>query len=372
MKIAVIGWELPPAFSGGLGVHTINLFGRLAAIMNIDVYVPAMKRLGRNYPFNVVPVRLQRGVIGNPYEIEGFPDFREAVDDYNVRVFERFDPHGVSLVHCHDWITFRAGEMIREKYGIPLVVTFHSTERDRSGNFNPQADIMSLEKEGAKAADRIIAVSKFTRDEIIRDYGADPDKITVVHNGVDNEHYTMRPRTYEPTNRVLYLGRVTTQKGPRFFMEAAELVSQRMPDVRFVVAGTGDQYNEVRRLASELGISGKTDFTGFVSFRKSVDIYRSSDVFVLPAVSEPFGMTVIESMILGTPAIISKTTGVGEALRNVLRVDYWDTELIADYVESMLMFRSMRRIMGTMGQQEASRFTWEKAALDTMGVYLSI
>ena len=372
MKIAVIGWELPPAFSGGLGVHTINLFGRLAGKIFIDIYVPRMRRLGSSYPFRVIPVEIDRGIQGTPYDIEGFPDFRAAVDDYNLKVLEKFSPDGVALVHCHDWITFEAGCMIKEKYGIPLVLTFHSTERDRSGNFNPQQSIMEIEKKGAMAADRIIAVSKFTKDEVVRDYGIDPEKITVIHNGVDTEHYTKLPREYGLLNRVLYLGRVTTQKGPRFFVESAHLVHQMVPDARFTIAGTGDQIQNIMALSRELGMEGYVEFTGFVNFRRSVEIYRTSDVFVLPAISEPFGMTVIESMILGTPAIISKTTGVGEALKNVLRTDYWDTQLMAEYIISVLKFGSLRKIMGTMGQREASGFTWDKAALETLGVYLSL
>ncbi len=222
------------------------------------------------------------------------------------------------------------------------------------------------------AADRIIAVSKFTKDEIVRDYGIDPEKITVIHNGVDTEHYTRLPREYNLLNRVLYLGRVTTQKGPRFFVESAHLVHQIVPDARFTIAGTGDQIQDIMALSRELGMEGYVEFTGFVNFRRSVEIYRTSDVFVLPAISEPFGMTVIESMILGTPAIISKTTGVGEALKNVLRADYWDTQLMAEYIISVLKFGSLRKIMGTMGQREASGFTWDKAALETLGVYLSL
>lgn len=372
MKVAVIGWELPPAFSGGLGVHTINLFGRLAGSISIDIYVPRMRRLGNSYPFRVIPVKIRNGILGSPYEIEGFPDFRAAVDDYNLNVLEKFRPEGVSLVHCHDWITFQAGQMIKERYGIPLVITFHSTERDRSGNFNPQSSIMDIERRGALAADRIIAVSKFTKDEVVRDYGIDPERITVVHNGVDTEHYTVVPREYSLLNRVLYLGRVTTQKGPRFFVETAALVHEKFPTAHFTMAGTGDQLQNVIDYSREIGIKGFIEFTGFVNFRKSVEIYRSSDVFVLPAISEPFGMTVIESMILGTPVIISKTTGVGEALRNVLRTDYWDTQLMSEYIISILKFGSLRRIMGTMGQREASGFTWDKAALETLGVYLSL
>lgn len=372
MKIAVIGWELPPAFSGGLGVHTINLYSRLSSVIKIDMYVPKMKRLGRFYPFNVIPVEIENGISGSPYEIEGFPGFMEAVDDYNEMVAKKFRPEGLALVHCHDWITFRAGEIIKKRYGIPLIITFHSTERDRSGNFNPQRNVMDIEKHGAEVADRIIAVSKFTKYEVVRDYGIPPEKITVVHNGVDTEHYTMTPRDYDRYNRVLYLGRVTTQKGPRFFVETAAHVAEVMKEARFIVAGTGDQLEEVKKLSHEFRLDKVMEFTGFVNFRKTIDVYRTSDVFVLPAISEPFGMTVIESMILGTPVVISKTTGVGEALRNVFRADYWDTELMSEYIVSILKFKPLRKLMGIMGQREVSGFTWEKAALETMGVYLSL
>ena len=370
MKVSVIGWELPPAFSGGLGVHTLNLLNRLSKFIDITLYVPSMKGLSQTYEFEVIPV--PTGISGLPYSVEGFPDFQEAVHDYNEAVLRIFNPAGVQAVHVHDWITMEAGIRIKEKFGIPLVVTVHSTEIDRSGNFNPQRRIMDIEKRGIEQADTVIVVSGYTKNILVSNYGSDPSKIRVIHNGVARFTYSWNKKDYALTNRVLYFGRVTSQKGPKFFIESAAKVSEKIPDVSFIIAGNGDQLPEVLNLSNELGISDRTVFTGFVNFSKSVLFYRSSDVFVLPAVSEPFGMTVIESMISGTPAIISKTTGVGEALRNVMKSDFWDTDLIAEYIISILKYKSLRKTLGELGQVEAAGFTWEKSAEETMEVYRSL
>ena len=370
MKVSVIGWELPPAFSGGLGVHTLNLFNRLSRVIDITLYVPSMKGLSQTYDFKVIPV--PTGISGLPYSVEGFPDFQGAVHDYNEAVFRLFDPAGVHAVHVHDWITMEAGISIKEKFGIPLVVTIHSTEIDRSGNFNPQRRIMDIEKRGVEQADSVIVVSNYTKNILVSNYGSDPLKIRVIHNGVDRLTYTWSKKDYALTNRVLYFGRITSQKGPKFFIESAAKVSEMVPEASFIIAGSGDQLPEVLNLSREFGISDRTVFTGFVDFSKSVLFYRSSDVFVLPAVSEPFGMTVIESMISGTPAIISKTTGVGEALKNVMRCDFWDTDLIAEYVISVLKYKSLRKTLGELGQVEAAGFTWEKSAKETLEVYRSL
>ncbi len=372
MKIAVIGWELPPSFSGGLGVHTLNLFSEVSDYIDVDIYVPSFKGLRQEYRFNVIPVPIEQGIGGNPYEITSFPDFYESVISYNEQVVKAFNPAGVSVIHCHDWITYLSGLQLSARYHIPLVVTVHSTEFDRSAYFNPQQRIMDIEKRGVLGADRVIAVSKYTRDIIVKEYGCDPEKIRIVYNGVNKDYYISDDKDYELRNRVLYFGRLTSQKGGRFFMEAASKVLRMEGDVVFSVVGSGEQLPEMKAMAVELGIIDHVKFEGFVKFKESARYYRESDVFVLPAVSEPFGMTVLESLISGTPVVISKTTGVGEALRNVLRADFWDTDLFAEYITYLIKYRSMRTIIGTLGQIEASKFTWRRAAVQTMGVYMSL
>ncbi len=380
MRISVIGWELPPAFSGGLGVHTINIFSIINKIFDVTLYIPDVSGLYPYYPFRVKRVKTNYKIneknIRNESYYTGFDgikfhDFNEKIKYYNEMVVDQFDPE-TDIIHCHDWITFEAGIELKERYNKPLVITVHSTEIDRSGNFFPQKYIMDIERRGIKYADRIIAVSEYTQKMIIKYYNADPKKIYVVHNGIDNTFINMPQKSYDLYRNILYFGRITTQKGPRFFLDAAYRVIKKFPDIKFTFAGTGDQEPEMRRITGELGINKNVIFRGFVSFNEQIYYYKNSDVFLLPAVSEPFGMSVIEAMSTGTPAIISYTTGVGEALHNVFRSDYWDTELLSEYIISMLLHRGLRETMGINGQIEARKFTWESAAIKTMEVYRSI
>ncbi|KAA8922791.1 glycosyltransferase family 4 protein [Thermoplasma sp.] len=369
MKISVIGWELPPAFSGGLGIHTINLFSIIGHMHDVTIYVPDLGYEFPPYPFHVRKVRLSRSRFVSGYAV--IEDFYDSVMDYNDRVVEQFDPNGVDIVHCHDWITFPAGIRLKEKYGIPLVVTFHSTEYDRCAFFNPQERIMSIEREGAERADRIICVSNLTRRMIVDNYHADDRKIRTVYNGVDPYPYISYPEQIRDRD-VLYFGRVTSQKGPKFFMEVAKKVLELDSKVKFTVAGTGELLPEMKRYALENGFLNHMDFPGFVSFRRAIAYYKRASVFIIPAVSEPFGMTVLEAMISGTPVILSKTTGVGEALNHVLSADFWDSDRMALYTISILNHRGLMKTLSDYGKMEAMRFTWRRSAMSTMEVYDSL
>jgi len=368
MKVAVIGWELPPAFSGGLGIHTYNLFGELSKIIQVDVYVPRLGLLFHHYPFNVRAIDIGMSVSYGPYGSISY-DFLEAVNRYNRAIEEMSSINGATIIHCHDWITFKAGTRLKEKFKVPLIVTVHSTEFDRSGGFYPQKWIMDIEREGMKEADRVITVSHYTKKIIVNMYGIPADKVSVVHNGVGNHFLELPGRNYEQTGNVLYFGRVTAQKGPEFFIEAAAKAIEMYPNIKFTVAGTGDLLERVKEMArSELPV-GSYRFTGFIDLNEAIRLYRSSDAFVLPAVSEPFGITVLEAMSSGTPAIISRTTGVGEALRNMLRADFWDTDLIAEYIVGTVKYRGLRETLGREGMLEARKFTWKRAAEETLEVY---
>ncbi len=366
MKVAVIGWELPPAFSGGLGIHTINLYGAISQVEEVNVYVPDSPNLNQKYPFEVTRVGI--GTNGNPYLTGG--DFFDMVMEYNKKVVEVFDPK-VDLIHAHDWITVPAALQLKRKYHLPVIVTFHSTEYDRSGNFNPQERIMSIENDGYNSADRIITVSGYT-DKILRVLYGGSGNTTVIYNGVSSSMFSNVKENYNPSGKVLYFGRVTPQKGPIFFVELARKILEIDEDATFVLAGTGDQIGRVVDMVKMYKIDDKFKFTGFVSDESALKLYRESDVFVLPAVSEPFGMTVLESMSSGTPTVISKTTGVGEALFNSMRCDFWDTDKMSEYVVGILRHQVLREVIGERGRAEALNFSWEKAALKTLGVYHSL
>ncbi len=245
MRISVIGWELPPAFSGGLGVHTINIFSIINKIFDVTLYIPDVSGLYPYYPFRVKRVKTNYKIneknIRNESYYTGFDgikfhDFNEKIKYYNEMVVDQFDPE-TDIIHCHDWITFEAGIELKERYNKPLVITVHSTEIDRSGNFFPQKYIMDIERRGIKYADRIIAVSEYTQKMIIKYYNADP-KIYVVHNGIDNTFINMPQKSYDLYRNILYFGRITTQKGPRFFLDAAYRVIKKFPDIKFTFAGT--------------------------------------------------------------------------------------------------------------------------------------
>lgn len=368
-RVAVIGWELPPAFSGGLGIHTFNLFREMSKMVDVDVYVPKLGPLYQHYPFNVRTVELgvKEGV--NPY-LAG--DFYDAVNAYNQKLARLTTVNGADIVHCHDWITFPAGISIKERFRVPLVVTVHSTEFDRSGGFYPQKWIMDIEGEGIRMADMVITVSQYTKKIIVEQYGIPGEKVTVVHNGVGNHFLELPPRNYSSTGSVLYFGRITAQKGPEFFIEAASKAVESIPGLKFVIAGTGDLMNKAREIAATALPPHSYRFTGFIDLDYAIDLYRSSDAFVLPAVSEPFGITVLESMSSGTPAIISRTTGVGESLRNVLKADFWDTDLIAEYIVGTVKYSGLRSTLGIEGMMEARHFTWKRAAEETLRVYMSL
>ncbi|MGC8662831.1 MAG: glycosyltransferase family 4 protein [Thermoplasmata archaeon] len=363
-NIAVLGWELPPVFSGGLGIHTMNLFTKLSNLLNITIYVPDIVMSAGQYPFNVFTINLSGYENSYGRSIEFF----DLVKNYNDMIIENFNPEGIKLIHAHDWITFQAGVQLKNIYHIPLVVTVHSTEFDRSGNFNPQERIMEIEKTGIEQADKVITVSNYTKNIIVKNYSADEKKIRTIYNGVNSEIYYASRKSYSLKKKVLYFGRLTSQKGPKFFIEAALKVLGKKKDVQFIVAGEGEKMDEMVDLAGKY--AGKEIiFLGFVKFHIAKYLYSDSDIFVLPAVSEPFGMTVLESMVSGTPAIISKTTGVGEALKNVLKVDFWDTDLLSEYMISIFKYESLRKLMGQNGQMEAMKFTWDEAAIKTMAVY---
>lgn len=371
MKVTVIGWELPPAFSGGLGIHTLNLFSIISKFAEVEIYIPKMAELYPIYPFSVKTIPLSAQGLKSNYE-PIITNFYEAVEEYNQKVVKTFAAKNTDVIHCHDWITFKAGIELKEKYGIPLVVTVHSTEIDRSGNFYPQRSIMDIEEQGLKSADHIIAVSEYTRKIIIDTYNISDSKISTIYNGLGKHFSFIPPKNYELSGQILYFGRITMQKGPKFFIESAKKVIDKIPNVKFIMAGTGEQLEEMKTLAKNLSINNNLIFPGFVELKKAMYYYRNSDLFVLPAVSEPFGITVLEAMSSGTPAIISKTTGIGETLKSALKTDFWDTDLIAEYIIGTLKYRSLRSTLGSMGQIEAKRFTWEKAAIKTMEVYLSL
>lgn len=366
MKVAMIGWEYPPFKSGGLGTHCYGLTRSLAdKNVKIDFYMPKTKYSTGSDRDNLNIKEVGQSEIfpyDRPEDKELAGQFFENVYRYNDLVVERVKGN-YDLIHCHDWLTMKAGISLKEKMGVPLVLSVHSTEYDRSGWLYPNDWFINIEREGMEKADRIIAVSHFTKRVIVDKYGINPNKITVVHNAV----YQIPEGQKQEI--VLFLGRLTIQKGAEFFLRAARKVLDYEPFARFVVAGTGEMLPRLIDQAVNLGISNRVIFTGLLTEEEVKHIYGISSVYVMPSVSEPFGITALEAISAGTPTIASKTAGFSEAFRNCLRVDFWDTDEMANKIISILRYEPLRNTLVEEGKREIDLFTWDRVAEKTIDVY---
>ena len=257
------------------------------------------------------------------------------------------------VIHAHDWLTYYAGIAAKRVSGKPLVVHMHATEYDRSGE-NVNTQVYAIERAGMHAADRVIAVSNLTRNIVINRYGVPAEKIVTVHNVVT------------------FLGRITYQKGPDYFVEAAAKVLKRIPDVRFVMAGSGDMMNHVIRRVARLGIADRFHFTGFLRGEDVHKMFQLSDVYVMPSVSEPFGISPLEAMRSNVPVIISKQSGVAEVLDYAVKVDYWDVDALADAIYGLIKYPALSGMFASKGLEEVTNLKWNDAAAKIKSVYEAV
>lgn len=267
------------------------------------------------------------------------------------------------VVHAHDWLTFPAGAAVANELGVPLVAHVHSTEFDRAGSGVSQR-IYDIERAGMHAADRVIAVSQFTKSIITRRYAVDADKVDVVHNGIERDSIqpALGTRLDAQEKIVLFLGRITVQKGPEYFLAAARRVLSKMPNVRFVLAGAGDMSLKMIEMANSMGIGKQVLFTGFLKGDDVERIFRMADCYVMPSVSEPFGIAALEAISHDVPVIISKTSGASEVLRHVLKVDFWDIDDMANKILAVLRYPPLANTLREHGTMELRRLTWDDAA----------
>ena len=372
MKVAMIGWEYPPFKAGGLATHCYGLTRSLSD-KNTKVYffMPKTKHKTSSDKKNLEIIEVGETEIF-PYDrpndkaLAGM--FFEAVHRYNTLVVTRVKATAkaqgkFNLIHSHDWLTMEAATKLKDEMGVPWVLSIHSTEYDRSGWLNPNQWFIDLEREGMEKADKIIAVSHFTKRIIVEKYGIDPNKISVVHNAV----YPLEEGKKQ--DLVLFLGRLTIQKGAGFFLKAAKKVLEYEQSPQFVVAGIGDMLPELITQAVDLGISDKVIFTGRLTEDEVKHIYGISSVYVMPSVSEPFGITALEAISAGTPTIASKTAGFSEAFNNCLKVDFWDTDEMANKVISLLRYGPLHKTLSKEGKREIELFTWDRVADKTIDVY---
>jgi glycosyltransferase involved in cell wall biosynthesis len=383
----MLGWEFPPFVSGGLGTHCYELTNALAKKgIEIDFFMPLVlnRRNGKNgvkLPSNMRIIEVCETTLMpyiSPRTGRLRMDLSQAVWLYNnelVRVVEKLHAERkYDLIHSHDWLTARGALTLRKKLGIPLAATFHSTEYDRTSN--PWDFIVNLEREALAGADRIIAVSNRTKEQLVR-MGADIGKIRVIYNAVDYTKFEIRNGNgngpYEHRKKgkkiVLFLGRLSEQKGPVQFLYAAKRVLEKQKNVVFLVAGTGDMLPLLINLTIQLGIMDDVIFLGYISDEDQRRIYAMSDLYVMPSTSEPFGITALEAMSAGVPVIISKTSGVGEIVKSALRVDFWDINGMAQRMLAVLQFEPLTNVMAPMQMQEARLHTWDKAGEQTISVY---
>ncbi len=422
MRLLKLGWEFPPMINGGLGVACLGLSRALSKHVDLRVVVPCADARARHEGFSLtgmnnlsleelvhaekryryesfaqvekVPVYLDPYRVESitPGELRGLP-FDEEVFSRTTREqlaqFESGELYGGDLggkvieyskvaaklalnqefdiVHAHDWMTFLAGVEVKRATGRPLVVHVHALQYDRAG---PAARgwIYDIEKYGMEQADRVIPVSRYTGQVVAGHYGINPAKIRPVHNGADPVRaYTTRKKF--PEKLVLFIGRLTAQKGAEFFLEIATKVLARNPSVRFVMAGTGEKLRPLIETGAYRGLGGRFHFTGFLNKDKLKLLLSMTDVYCMPSVSEPFGLSALEAAQFGIPAVISKQSGVAEVLKGALQANYWDTDLMVDHIIRLLTDARLRARVAARMKADVASSTWDGAAESVMNVY---
>ncbi len=410
IKTLMLGWEFPPFISGGLGTACYGLTKAMSRLgMQVTFLLPRMHALRftagelatpldpaahtpdvRSQAFSTAvgaygrygPAPFARRVTAAaeaelsegpetgpaPYG----PDIREEIRRYAVKVLKIGRSEPFDVIHAHDWMTFPAGIALAASSGRPLVVQVHSTEFDRSGEHVNQF-VYDIERQGMHAAARIIAVSGYTRNIIVNRYAVPATKIDVVYNGIDfPDSVEAQPQQPQPASRdkvVLFLGRITMQKGPEYFLQAAKRVLDEVENVKFIMAGDGDRLYGTIEQAAWLGIGHRVFFTRFLRGPDVDRAYRMADLYVMPSVSEPFGIAPLEALQHDVPVLISRQSGIAEAFRNALRVDFWDTDEMANKIIAVLRHPPLQEMLRTNGRREARTFRWADSAAKVNAVY---
>lgn len=370
----MVGWEFPPGHSGGLGVHCFEICREITKLGHRITFLSPFS--GPFTPVEGVTFRHPGESLGGRTpefppaywsgELPGSP-FADGIDGYNAWVGSLRPARTPDVIHVHDWFGTRGAAALARRLGVPLVMTVHSTEYDRSLG-HPWAHILEREQVGIRAATRVIAVSQHLKLQLIQRYHADPERVAVIYNAV---RPTERLAEIDPKRRVvLYVGRLAVMKGVDTFLRAAGRVAPEFTDVLFVIAGEGPEYGRLVELAARLGIGERVMFLGKVSDDERELLLAGASVFVLPSVVEPFGIAALEAMAAGVPTIVSKTSGVAEISSGTFRVDFWDVDEFASRIAELLEYPTLRRAMGAQGQWEALRAGWPERAAETVEVYL--
>jgi len=408
MRVLMFGWEFPPQISGGLGVACEGLVrgllqtgtevvlvlprhphrkptGRLRILESLSpapAPAPAAPRTirvrriaSRLDPYPGTHVETLVRFDDEPAPAEDAPNYgpnlvtdvlRYAERAAAIAREERFD-----VIHAHDWMTFLAGLEARRVSGKPLVAHVHATEYDRTGG-GGDPFVRDVERAGVAGADRVVAVSRYTAALLSREYGVPRRRIRVVHNAIDPAPRPWEGGLARGEPLVLFAGRLTRQKGPEYFLEAAARVAREVPAVVFAVAGSGDLLAAMQERVAAMGLTRRFIFTGFLPSAELDRLYARADVYVLPSFSEPFGLTALEALQHGTPVIVSRSAGVSEVVRNVLAVDFGDVEDLASKMLSVLIFPPLARSLSSRGRREVLRFSWRDSATRVLDVYREV
>lgn len=393
----MFGWEFPPHNSGGLGTACFGLTRALAG-RNTEVIFVLPKKVGvsssfakmvfadeRNVKFHEIESALKPYVTSEGYVRERDKLLRDIyggtlmqeVRRYALRAREIAKKEHFDIIHAHDWLSFLAGIEAKKVSGKPLVLHMHATEFDRTGGQGVNQQVYDIERSSMEQADGIIAVSNFTKQKIVEHYGIPAEKIEVVHNGIDECDYANIPERLSELKRngqkiVLFAGRITIQKGPEYFIRAAKRVLEHNPNVIFLVAGSGDMERQMMLEAAYLGISDHVIFVGFLRGDDLNAVYKAADLFVMPSVSEPFGITPLESIIAGAPVLISKQSGVSEVLTHALKTDFWDIEDMANKILGVVSHHSLWQTLWGNSREEVRKVTWDAASKKCIDYYTKI
>lgn len=414
MKVLMFGWEFPPHILGGLGTASYGMTRGLSKQEDMDIVFCIPKPWGdedqsfvkligmnstpivwRDVSRDYVAERVGKYMDPQLYfdlrdhiyadfnymhtndlgciEFSGrYPDnLHEEINNYSIVAGVVARQQQFDIIHSHDWLTYPAGIHAKQVSGKPLVIHVHATDYDRSrGNVNPT--VYAIEKNGMDYADHIMCVSELTRQTVINKYHQDPRKVTAVHNAVDpvsQEVLDIVPHHNPKEKIVTFLGRITMQKGPEYFVEAAALVLSKTKHVRFVMAGNGDMMNQMIQLAAERGIADHFHFPGFMRGKQVYEVLKSSDVYIMPSVSEPFGISPLEAMQVSVPTIISKQSGCAEILDKCIKIDYWDIHAMADAIYSICTRPSLYGYLREEGKKEVDAITWENVGKKIRTIY---
>lgn len=394
VRVLMFGWELPPHNSGGLGVACHGLTKGLAE-NGVQITFVMPKKMDVNAPFmevrydEVTGVKeisinslLQAYMTAHGYKKMLYNGELIDVSVFGDSLYEEALRFGAmagrwaeniahDVIHVHDWMTFPAGMEASRISGKPWVAHVHATEYDRAGEKNVDTRIVAIEREGLNDADKVICVSEFTKKVVMDRYGVPEERIAVVHNGVMKEDFErVEIEDLLPDSQVvLFLGRLTMQKGPEYFLQTAKRVLEVKPDTLFVVAGSGDLEKKLMIMAATLGISHRVIFTGFLRGKAKSALFQRADVFVMPSVSEPFGIVALEALAREKPVILSRQSGAVEIIKHALKADFWDTERMADLIVNVLEHPEMAGMLASYGHDELKDISWEQAAQRTVGVY---